>query len=80
MVRAVDTRWNSLVEAIERAIYLEKALNKLLALAKYKKPGHSDLSSLKLSDREWLLLKQLQPILHVRSVRMFNCLHMLMPV
>lgn len=66
MVRAVDTRWNSFVEAVARALYLKEALKKLVAMSKYNKEGSEGLLSFKLSDNEWLLLAQLHKLLKVR--------------
>ena len=66
MVRAVDTRWNSLAEAIHRAIELKPALERLVWLAKYDKPGKAGLRRYKLTSEEWCLLEQLWPLLNVR--------------
>ena len=44
MVRSVKTRWNSLAEAIKRALDLRAALEKFFNLAKYGK-GRTDLSN-----------------------------------
>lgn len=67
MVRAVDTRWNSLVEAITRALYLKPALERLLAQTKYAKRGKHGLGDYKLTAKEWKLLAQLEDLLDVRQ-------------
>lgn len=64
MVRSVQTRWNSLTEAIRRALDLRAALEKLLSLPKYEK-GKSKLTKYKLSSAEWTLLEQLWKVLDV---------------
>lgn len=68
MKRAVATRWNSLAEAIGRALYLRAALDKLLLLTKYDKgKRQGGLRRLRLSDEEWMILTQLHGILKVRE-------------
>ena len=65
MVRAIMVRWNSLTDAITRAIYLKAAIQRLLALTKYDKPGKAGLRRFKLSEFEWQILEQLHPLLQV---------------
>ena len=67
MVRAVKTRWNSLVDAIKRAIVLRAALEKFFNLAKYGEGRASDLTAYRLTAQEWLLLTQLERVLDVRT-------------
>lgn len=66
MVRSVETRWNSLAEAIQRAVYLRPALKLLLSSSKYSKKGRNGLERFKHSDDEWTLLDQLGDLLEVR--------------
>lgn len=67
MLRSVATQWNSLAEAIGRALELRLALEKLLCSVKYDKPGKKGLQKFKLSESEWQLLEQLYPLLKVRD-------------
>lgn len=71
MVRHVATRWNSLADAIGRAIELRPAIDKLLGLTKYDKPGKAGLRRYKLSDEEWKILIALYPLLEVWQIRWF---------
>ena len=66
MKRAVPTRWNSLAEAISRALELQKGIDALVRLGKYDKPAKSGgLAHLRLSKQEWQILVQLEDILQV---------------
>lgn len=70
MKRAVATRWNSLAEAIKRALYLRKALDRLVSLSKYDKPKKKGgLRRYRLSDDKWVILTQLYDVLKVST----NC-------
>ena len=67
MKRAVPTRWNSLAEAIGRALYLRLAIDELHRLGKYDKPANKGgLRHLRLSGVEWDILTQLNRVLQVR--------------
>ncbi len=69
MKRAVATRWNSLAEAIHRALYLRKALDRLVSLTKYDKPKkNGGLRRYRLSDDEWTILTQLYEVLKVNTL------------
>ncbi len=69
MKRAVATRWNSLADAIQRALYLRLALDKLLHLTKYDKSKQAGgLRRFRLSDDEWKILTQLYTVLKVRVI------------
>lgn len=65
MVRAIPTRWNSLAQAIGRAIKLRAPLTRLFKMPKYTKKGKKGLARLKIEDDEWDLLIQLHAILVV---------------
>lgn len=73
MKRAVATRWNSLADAITRALYLRKALERLLTLTKYDKgKRQGGLRRFRLSDQEWNILTQLRAVLKVMSGHSFT--------
>lgn len=80
MVRAVDTRWNSFVEAVARAIYLKDALKKLFAMSKYNKAGPEGLLNFKLPEDEWVLLTQLHKLLKVRHLMLCFMLYAVRPL
>ena len=66
MKRAVATRWNSLAQAIARALYLRKALDRLVSLTKYdKSQRQGGLRHFRLSEQEWSILTQLYEVLKV---------------
>ena len=65
MIRPVSTRWNSVAEAMERAIYLQPALDKLVDAPHHNTWKSMRLAKYKLKESEWEVLKQLQPILQV---------------
>lgn len=67
MKRAVPTRWNSLAEAIGRALELRGGIDALVRLGKYDKTAKAGgLKHLRLDKREWDILKQLHEVLKVR--------------
>lgn len=66
MIRAILTRWNSLAQAILRALELRAAIDNLLSLSKYGK-GKNNLRRFKITMAEWQLLEQLSRILQVRN-------------
>ena len=72
MIRSIVTRWNTLAEAIGRALYLRDAIDKLVTLAKHQKvpSGKKSIRRFKLTDDEWLLLEQLHPLLEVRTTQL----------
>ncbi|KAJ3549237.1 hypothetical protein NM688_g5201 [Phlebia brevispora] len=89
MLRAVATHWNSLAEAIGRALELRGALDWLLAQAKHDKGGKKGLRCYKLSNEKWKLLEQLFQLLkaflqateHIsKSSKAATNLHLLHPV
>ena len=65
MIRPIETRWNSVTEAMERAIFLQPALDKLVDAPQHNTLRSMKLSRFKLNDSEWEVLRQLQPILQV---------------
>jgi hypothetical protein len=68
MLRAVATRWNTMVELIGRALKLREALNLLVNLEQHNKGSRGvRLNRFKLSKQEWDLLVQLHPLLEVFS-------------
>lgn len=64
-VRPVATRWNSLTSAIERALELQPALDKLFVMEKWTTKKKDSLSHLRLSEDEWQLLEELDGVLQV---------------
>ena len=68
MKRAVATRWNTLADAIERALYLRPGLDKFLQLTKFDKSAkRGGLRRYRLSGEEWTILHQLYDVLKVRT-------------
>ena len=68
MIRSIVTRWNTLAEAIGRALALRPAIEKLVTLAKHQKPASGkSIRRFQLTDDEWTLLEQLHPLLEVRT-------------
>lgn len=67
MLRAVATRWNSLAEAIGRALELRQGIEKMLLMSKHDKGGKKGLRRFRLSSEEWKMLEQLYPLLKVRT-------------
>ncbi|THU95120.1 hypothetical protein K435DRAFT_798347 [Dendrothele bispora CBS 962.96] len=65
LIRPVDTRWNTMLDVIERALYLRPVLDRMLSMAKFTKKGKGRirLVHLKLTPEEWELLTELRPIL-----------------
>ena len=74
MIRPVSTRWNSVAEALERAIYLQPALDKLVEAPQHNTLRSMRLSRFKLKESEWNILQQLQPILMVYSYFNLKCI------
>ena len=56
LIRPVTTRWNSLTETIIHALELQPALDMVVKLAKYNKPGQTKLWQLLLEEEEWEVL------------------------
>lgn len=72
MKRAVPTRWNSLAEAIGRAVELRAGIDALVRLGKYDKPAKKgELRQYRLSPREWDILGQLHEVLKVRTLSLY---------
>jgi hypothetical protein len=65
MIRDVSTRWNSTAELVQRALELKNALKILVVKADHNKPRGIRLARFTLSEDEWVLLKQLSPLLEV---------------
>ena len=65
LIRPVATHWNSLTETIIRALDLQRALDMVVELAKYNKPGQRKLWEFLLGEDEWEILRQLMPLLDV---------------
>lgn len=61
MIRCVPTRWNTVASLVMRAITLRPALDSLVA-------SEDKLRKLILSEDEWTLLEQLEPLLKVSRV------------
>ena len=66
VVRCVPTRWNSVTMMLKRAVYLRKALDKLVVQPRHNTSRSAQLERFKLSNAEWDVLLQLLPILEVR--------------
>lgn len=66
MKRSVPTRWNTVAEASGCALELKKALVVLWDMPHHKHRT-AKLRKYKLSDVEWLILKQLYDILEVSN-------------
>lgn len=72
MIRLVETRWNSLVQVIDRALKLEDALKKLFGLSAHNTGvATAHLKRFKLSTDEWKLLRALKPLL-MASASLFS--------
>jgi hypothetical protein len=65
MIRDVSTRWNSTAELLQRALELKDALKILVVKVHHNKPRGVRLARFSLSEDEWVLLKQLSPLLEV---------------
>jgi hypothetical protein len=65
MIRDVSTRWNSTAELVQRALELKNALKILVVKADHNKPRGVCLACFTFSEGEWVLLKQLLPLLEV---------------
>ncbi|GJF00030.1 hypothetical protein PsYK624_163070 [Phanerochaete sordida] len=63
MVRAIATRWNSLAQAIGRALKLCAPLTRLLTMPKYNTKGKKGLARFQLGEKEWDLLRELHALL-----------------
>jgi hypothetical protein len=81
MIRDVSTRWNSTAELVQRALELKDALKILVVKAAHNKPRGVRLARFILSEEEWVLLKQLSPLLEVCGAFIFvvvQCLHFIL--
>lgn len=65
MLRDVDTRWNSLALAIERALSLRLAIDSLVTMEEHNRTRSARLKRYHLSRQEWAILEQLWPLLQV---------------
>ncbi|GJF01012.1 hypothetical protein PsYK624_173170 [Phanerochaete sordida] len=63
MVRAITTQWNSLAQAIGRALKLCAPLTRLLTMPKYNTKGKKGLARFQLGEKEWDLLRELHALL-----------------
>lgn len=77
MKRSVKTRWNSLSDCLKRALYLRLAIDNLLTLTKYDKPGDQGLHRYKHTAEEWTILEQLDPLLTVRVYYILSLLSLM---
>lgn len=68
MVRAVDTRWNTVSMTLSRALALKPGLQILVAMPEHTRPKSARLQRFRLSTSEWALLAALFPMLDVRSI------------
>ncbi len=67
MIRDVSTWWNSTAELFQRALELKDALRILVIKADHNKARGVRLARFRLCEEEWVLLKQLSPLLEVRG-------------
>ena len=74
LLRVVATRWNTVAEALERALEIELAIDKLVMLDQCNTSRGAKLKKYKLSTEEWRVLKELQPILKVHHFFPINCI------
>lgn len=66
MVRAVATRWVSILPVVQRAIYLEPALQRLVHEPEFNKEAKRRLSRYALMPDKWRVLKEVVKVLEVR--------------
>ncbi len=69
VVRSIPTRWNSVAMTSRRTIELEPAINDLVGKAVHNTSRGPRLLRFKLSPEEWQILKQLEGILAVSTIR-----------
>ena len=67
LVRSVKTRWNTVVEVLERALEMKEVLGDLCDMVQFNRPGSVRLRRFMLTDSEWEILAQLHQLLDVRS-------------
>lgn len=77
MIRDVSTWWNSTAELVQRALELKDALKILVVKAGHNKPRGVRLVQFTLFEEEWVLLKQLSPLLKVCNHLIFTICSML---
>jgi hypothetical protein len=65
LLRPVSPRWNTVAEMLARALVLQPVLTTLCERAQFNKRDGVRLRQYILDDDEWLILKQLEPILGV---------------
>ena len=63
--RSVPTRWNSVAEMIESALYLRPALDRLVEMDRHNTVTKTRLRKLKIVTKEWEVLSQLAQMLSV---------------
>lgn len=67
MLSPVCTQWNSMAEAIDRALSMRPALDKLVELSHHNTGNaKTHLQSYKLTAEEWRIFEELCPLLKVR--------------
>ena len=67
LVHSVKTRWNTVVEVLERALEMKDVLADLCDMVQFNRPGSVRLRRFMLTDTEWEILAQLHQLLDVRS-------------
>ena len=80
LIHPVATHWNLLTETIICVLELQCALDMVVELAKYNRPGQTKLLQFLLEDNEWEILHQLVPLLDVSDLfycvlTYIHCLH-----
>lgn len=68
LVRSVKTRWNTVVEVLNRAVTMKSVLGELCDKAQFNKPRGIRLQRYVLTEEEWLVIEQLRLLLDVSTV------------
>ena len=66
LIRTVKTRWNTVHDALERAIDMQDVLGELCDKAQFNKRSGARLRRFIVTDEEWQLIDQLYRLLDVR--------------
>jgi hypothetical protein len=80
MICDVSTRWNSTAKLVQCTLELKNALRILVVKADHNKPQGVRLARFTLSEEEWVLLKQLSPLLEVRGLLIFGIHYLYFPL
>ena len=69
LIRPVKTRWNTMVQVLERAIVLREPLHDICKMLQFNKKGMVHLDRFNLDDDEWEMIGQLHALLEVGTVQ-----------